>query len=62
MFHWNKIKALRRGVKQEKKYKVFAEEINSTIKTKTQGHNMVLGIVILTSLEIAFSTLLGERQ
>ena len=40
MLHWNKIKALRRGVKLEKKYKAFAEEINSTIKTKTKGHNM----------------------
>ena len=39
MFHWNKIKALRKGVKQEKKDKAFAEEINSAIKTKTQGHN-----------------------
>ena len=40
MFHWNKIKALKGGVKQEKKYKAFAEEINSTIRTKTQGHNI----------------------
>ena len=39
MFHWNKIKAFKRGVKQEKKYKAFAEEINSTIMTKTQDHN-----------------------
>ena len=62
MFHWNKIKTLRRGVKQEKKYKAFIEEIISTIKTKTQGHNIVSGFVISTSLEIAFSTLLGERQ
>ena len=61
MFCWNKIKALRRGVKQEKKYKTFTEEINSTIKTKAQGHNMVSGVVILTSLEIAISTLLVEK-
>ena len=33
------IKALKRGVKQEKKYNAFAEEINSTFRTKTQGHN-----------------------
>ena len=56
------MKALKSGVKQEKKYKAFMEEINSTIRTKTQGHNMESGIVILISLEIAFSTLLGERQ
>ena len=62
MFHWNKIKALRRRVKRKKKYKAFTEEINSTIKTKTQGHDMVSGVVILTSLEIAFSALLGEKQ
>ena len=62
MFHWNKIKALRRGVKQEKKYKAFTKEITPTIKTKTQGHTMVSGVVILTWLEIAFSTLLGESQ
>ena len=39
MFHWNKIKTLKRGVKQEKKYKAFAEEIDSTIRTKIQDHN-----------------------
>ena len=44
------------------KYKAFTEEMNSTIKTKTQGCNMVSGVVISTSLVIAFSTLLGERQ
>ena len=43
MFHWNKIK------------KKFAEEISSIIRTKTQGHNMVSGVVISTSLKIAFS-------
>ena len=31
-------------------------------KDQDQGHNMVSSVVILTSLEIAFSTLLGERQ
>ena len=62
MFHWNKIKALRTGVKWEKKYKASTEEINSKIETKTQGHNMVSDVVILTSLEIAFYTPLAESQ
>ena len=45
------------------------EEISSTIWNQIQspnqvtgGWNMVSGVMILTSLEIAFSTLLGERQ
>ena len=42
--------------------KAFAEEISSMIRIKTQGHNMVSGVAILTSLEIAFSILLGERE
>ena len=52
-----------RIVKQEKKYKAFAEEINSTIKTKTKDHNtlylyllsigwkghyLILGLIVLS--------------